>query len=70
MSKHDARILFASDRTAAQLLDMKPAEFRELVALGALPAPHRLGPFERWSVSELDAIARGTKPKPAEEFEL
>lgn len=48
--------LFASERTAAQLLDMKLVEFRALVQAGALPGPTRL---DRWDVSELQAIMRG-----------
>lgn len=48
--------LFASERTAARLLDMKPGEFRELVQKGALPPPCRHG---RWDVEHLAAIMRG-----------
>ncbi len=59
--------LFASERTAARLLDMKPTEFRRLVDDGALPGPTS---FDRWDVSELTAIMRGHKPKVAEGFEL
>ena len=59
--------LFASERTAAALLDMKPAEFRSLVDGGALPKPNRLG---RWEVEELAAIVRGKAPKPKEDFDL
>lgn len=70
MGKHDMRILYATDRTAAKLLDMRPAEFRDLVAIGALPAPLRIGKFERWSVTEIDAIVQGTRPKPTEVFDL
>ncbi|PTV94900.1 AlpA family transcriptional regulator [Rhodobacter aestuarii] len=70
MGRHDLRILYATDRTAAKLLDMKPAEFRDLVEVGALPAPLKIGTFERWSIEEINAIVQGTKPKPTEEFEL
>lgn len=52
-------ILFASDRRAAQLLDMKPAEFRELVEGGHLPKPIECGGFKRWDVKELVSIWRG-----------
>ncbi|WP_225027681.1 hypothetical protein [Xinfangfangia pollutisoli] len=62
--------LFASERSAAGMLDMRPAEFRALVQAGALPEPIRIGPHERWSVVDLDAIVRGHKPKPPEEFSL
>jgi len=51
--------LFASDRRAAQLLDMKPAEFRELVKGGHLPKAIERGGFERWDVQELVSIWRG-----------
>lgn len=57
MSKHAP--IFASERTAAQLLDMKPAEFRALVDRGALPGPRRLGDLERWDVEELRRIITG-----------
>lgn len=52
-------ILFAGDKKAAALLDMKPAEFRELVEDGVLPKPTKIGGFERWDVEQLQAIARG-----------
>ncbi len=59
--------LFVREQTAAQILDMTTAEFMALVNQGALPGPTALG---RWDVAELSAIMRGTKPKPAEEFDL
>lgn len=59
--------LFASERTAAQMLDMSAAEFRRLVEAGSLPGPVA---HDRWDVAELVAIMRGTKPKPAQEFDL
>lgn len=62
--------LFASDVTAAALLDMRPAEFRELVAAGALPAPVQIGALRRWDVDELRAILRGRKSVPKEAFDL
>ena len=48
--------IFASERTAASLLDMSVSEFRRLVAEGVLPGPCMLG---RWSVEELTRIMRG-----------
>jgi len=51
--------LFANDRNAAALLDMKPAEFRGLVDDGVLPRPTKIGGFERWDVEQLQSIARG-----------
>ena len=58
--------LFAGERTAAKLLDMKPAEFRELVKEGILPNPANIGGFERWEVDLLRAIASGTLVDGAE----
>ena len=52
-------ILFAGDKKAAALLDMKPAEFRSLVDHGVLPKPTNIGGFERWDVEQLQSIARG-----------
>ena len=51
--------LFASDRTAARLLDMKPAEFRDLVKGGHLPGPRPIGDMERCDVEELRRIING-----------
>lgn len=51
--------LFAAERTAAHLLDMKPAEFRELVAQGHLPRPCEIGGVKRWVVADLAKIAAG-----------
>lgn len=65
MTKHTP--LFASETTAAKLLDMRPSEFRDLVEKGALPAPAR---FHRWDVAELQAIMRGDAAKPKDEFDL
>jgi len=48
--------IFASERTAAKLLDMSVAEFQRLVSEGALPGA---GPLDRWDVEELRRIARG-----------
>lgn len=56
--------------TAAALLDMPPAEFHRLVALGALPPPKNIGGHERWHVAQIEAIIRGDAAKPSEEFEL
>lgn len=51
--------LFAKDRIAAALLDLKLAEFLRLVDSGVLPRPTSIGGFERWDVEQLQAIARG-----------
>ncbi|MEM9049966.1 MAG: hypothetical protein AAGC92_14745 [Pseudomonadota bacterium] len=52
-------ILFAGEKRAAALLDMKPADFRALVDGGVLPKPKKIGDFERWDVEQLQVIARG-----------
>lgn len=57
------------DTEAARMFRLRPAEFRELVAQGALPPPRRIGPYERWSVRELDAILSGDAAKPKDDFE-
>lgn len=59
--------LFASETTAAALLDMKPREFRDLVQAGALPGPTRL---DRWDVAQLQDIMRGKAHKPKDTLDL
>jgi hypothetical protein len=59
--------IFASETSAAHLLDMKPAQFRELVAQGSLPTPNA---FNRWDVASLVAIMRGDKIRLHEELDL
>lgn len=51
--------IFASEATAAKLLDMKRADFRRLVDQGALPRPVHIGPFQRWNTSEIQRIVSG-----------
>ncbi len=51
--------LFAGDKKAAALLDLKPAEFRGLVDDGVLPKPTNIGGYERWDIEQLQTIARG-----------
>lgn len=51
--------LFATERTAAQLLDMNPGEFLELVDKGHLPPPCDIGGMKRWAVADLERIASG-----------
>ena len=48
-----------AEKGAANLLDLKPAEFRRLVEQGVLPRPRRVGPYERWDAEELRAVMRG-----------
>lgn len=52
------------------MLDMSEAEFLELVAASAMPAPKRFGELERWDVSEIQAIVKGEARLPKEEFEV
>lgn len=67
MTAHKPMPLFATDATAARLLDMTRPQFRALVDAGALPGPVA---HQRWDVDELRAIMRGDKPKPTEDFTL
>lgn len=62
--------ILASERSAAKLLDMKPTQFRALVACGALPAPVRIGSHERWDVEQIRNILSGKAARPCEDFEL
>lgn len=52
-------LLFASERTAARLFDMKPAEFLSLVEGGHLPKPREIGGLKRWDVEELRRVISG-----------
>ena len=58
------RQIAVRESTAARLLDMSAAEFRRLVAAGALPGPVRIGPNERWRVDQLQAILSGDARRP------
>jgi len=51
--------MFASEKKAAQLLDMKTCEFRKLVDDGHLPPPRNLGGLQRWDMAEVHKIASG-----------
>ncbi len=57
MANHS--LIFANERRAAKLLDMKLAEYRALVDMGILPPPIDLAGHKRWRVSDLEAIASG-----------
>ena len=57
MTKHAP--LFASETSAARLLDMKPAEFRALVEGGHLPRPRDIAGLKRWDVAELQKVING-----------
>lgn len=54
-----AEPIFASEATAARLLDMRPADLRKLVEAGHLPRPRRIGGMERFDMAELTAVLRG-----------
>lgn len=51
--------IFANQRSAARLLDMKPAEFTQLADTGHLPRPRKIGNMNRWDVDELRRIITG-----------
>ncbi len=51
--------LFACERNAAKLLDMKPDEFSALVKDGHLPPPRDIGGVKRWDVQDLRRIISG-----------
>lgn len=51
--------IFANERTAAQLLDMRPSEFLALVEAGHLPRAKDIAGFKRWDVRELHRIISG-----------
>lgn len=52
--------ILASETSAAQLLDMKLAEFRALVEAGHLPRGREIAPgLVRWPVDDLRRIASG-----------
>lgn len=48
-----------AEKGAAQLLDLKITQFRNLVSEGILPRPRKVGPYERWDAEELQAVLRG-----------
>ena len=52
--------IYASETSAAQLLDLRPAQFRELVQAGHLPRGREIAPgLIRWPVDDLRRIASG-----------
>lgn len=57
------------EKTAAKMLDLDSSTFRELVARGVLPKPVRLGEFERWRVSQLEAVFSGDAALPDQDIE-
>lgn len=60
MSMAKVSPIFASERTAAELLDMRVPEFRTLVTAGHLPRGREITPgLVRWSVDDLRKILNG-----------
>lgn len=59
--------LAVKENTAAAMLDMSPAEFRQLVGCGALPPPLHIGKATRWRVADLEAILNGISRKPEDD---
>ena len=51
--------IFASEASAARLLDMKPGELRALVLAGHLPAARDIGGYQRFDLDELRRVIRG-----------
>ena len=62
--------LAVRDTTAASMLDMPAAEFRRLVASGALPGPVQIGGHKRWRVDQIQAILTGKAAIPMDDFDL
>ncbi|MEO9632264.1 MAG: hypothetical protein ABJG14_17680 [Sulfitobacter sp.] len=62
--------LVVKENTAAAMFDMTSAEFRQLVAQGALPSPEKIGNLKRWRVDLLHAVFDAEAARPEEEFTL
>lgn len=62
--------LYANKKTAAKLLDLRPKQFLELVAHGALPPPVKIGNYKRWDVEQIKSILSGEAARPKERFEI
>lgn len=61
----------ASEKTAAELLDMKPAEFRQLVKAGHLPGGEEIAPgVVRWETDHLRNLRGGRLARPDGGLEL
>jgi len=53
--------LYATEATAAKLLDLNPQEFRTLVSAGHLPRGREIAPgLVRWPVDDLRRISTGS----------
>lgn len=62
-----ARPIAVKDTTAASMLDLPASEFRRLVEAGVLPAPCRIGKYERWRVDMIEAVVNGDASWPEDE---
>ena len=62
-------LLFACERSAAKLLDMKPAEYRAQVNGGHLPPAREFGGFKRWDVLDLRRIISGEAAEGMEDVQ-
>jgi predicted DNA-binding transcriptional regulator AlpA len=62
--------LYANEKTAAKLLDLKPSEFLTLVDQGALPPPIKVGKYNRWDVEQIKAVISGKAALPKEVFTI
>lgn len=61
----------ASEKTAAELLDMKPTEFRQLVRAGHLPRGEEIAPgVVRWETDHLRNLRAGRLARPDVGLEL
>lgn len=61
--------MFASEKRAAELLDMSKALFRQLVDDGLLPRHVAIGNEKRWDVEALRRAVRGeASPEPEPEW--
>jgi hypothetical protein len=57
--------ILADERSAAQLLDMAPAKFLDLVGRGYLPDGKEIAPgVLRWDVEDLRKLAKGDLARP------
>ena len=62
-----ADVIAVRDTKAAKMLDLSAAEFRRLVACGALPPPKLIEEYERWYVKDIEGIMHGRTGWPDDE---
>jgi hypothetical protein len=56
--------LMVGEKTAAELFDMKTADFLKGVDAGYFPLPKEIGGHRRWAMEDLRSIAEGRKARP------